>query len=68
MRRRPVFFTFLLGVLGVVGWLAFWVAGWMELRPVSASGGLYFPGRVELHVPQFFQGDSRWAGDRLGAA
>ncbi len=68
MRRRPVFFTLLLSVLGVLIWAAFWVAGWMELRPVSPSGGLYFPGRVELDVPQFFQGDSRWSVDPLGAS
>jgi len=39
----------------------------MQLGPVAASGGLYFPGRVELHVPQFLQGDGRWASDKLGS-
>lgn len=68
MKRRPLFFTLLLIVLGALAWLAFWVAGWMELRPVSASGGLYFPGQVELYVPQFFQGDPRWEVDPLGAS
>ena len=40
---------------------------WLEgRRQVDASGGLYFPGRLELYVPQFFQADSRWGDDELG--
>lgn len=68
MRRRSVFYILLLVVLGGLGWLAVWVAGWLELRPVNASGGLYFPGRVEVFVPQFFQGDGRWEADPLGSS
>lgn len=34
--------------------------------PLAASGGMYFFKRVELPVPQFFQGDPRWANDPLG--
>lgn len=33
---------------------------------LSPSGGWYFFSRVELPVPQFFQGDPRWADDELG--
>ena len=67
MKRRRIFLLVLLAGLGALAWLALWVAGWMELRPVGPSGGLWFPGRVELYVPQFFQGDPRWAADPLGA-
>lgn len=67
MIRRRLFLFVLLGLLAVFAWGAFWIAGWMELRPVSPSGGLYFPGRHELYVPQFFQGNDRWAADPLGA-
>src|SRR5476649_2926437 len=34
--------------------------------PLAASGGMYFFKRVELPVPQYFQGDPRWANDPLG--
>ncbi len=33
---------------------------------LSPSGGRYFFSRVELPVPQFFQGDPAWAEDDLG--
>jgi hypothetical protein len=44
------------------------VAAFLYLHkgPLSASGGLYFLKRVEIPVPQFFQGDPRWANDLLG--
>jgi hypothetical protein len=67
MKRRSLVLLVLLAFLGGLAWLAFWIAGWMELRPLRASGGLYFPERVELYVPQFFQGNDRWAADPLGA-
>ena len=51
----------------MLAWGALWLAGWMERHPLSPSGGLYFPGRRELSVPQFFQGNDRWAPDPLGA-
>lgn len=49
------------GALGAVGW---W---WCGKRAVAPAGGLYFFSRVELPVPQFFQGDERWGSDTLGA-
>ena len=66
MKRHRIFLVVFLAAFGALAWGAFWVAGWMELRPVNASGGLWFPGRVEVPVPQFFQGDARWAVDPLG--
>lgn len=66
MKRRLLVFV-LIVLLGALAWAAVWVAGWMERRPIAPSGGLYFPGRVELPVPQFFQGNERWASDPLGA-
>ena len=36
------------------------------LRPVSASGGLYFVNRFELPVRHFCQMDPRWAEEPLG--
>ncbi|HEY8899155.1 MAG TPA: C39 family peptidase [Chthoniobacterales bacterium] len=44
-----------------------WYWQWQEPRaPLSASGGLYFFPEKILDVPQFFQGDRRWASDPLG--
>lgn len=67
MKKRHLILLVLLVVLAGLAWAATWIAGWMQLGPVAASGGLYFPGRVELYVPQFLQGDGRWASDKLGA-
>ncbi len=64
MTARRIFFLLILVVLAAAFW---WVAGWMELRPLAASGGLYFPGKVSLHVPQFFQNDERWGREFLGS-
>lgn len=68
MKRWPIFLFVLLAVLGGLVWLALWIAGWMHLGPLAPSGGLYFPGRVELDVPQFFQANPRWGRDQLGPA
>jgi len=46
---------------------AFWITDWRTLGPIPASGGLYFPGRTALDVPQFFQADPRWASDALAS-
>jgi len=35
-------------------------------HPLSPSGGLYFPTRLELPVEVFRQGDPRWKDDTLG--
>lgn len=42
------------------------VADWSAKRKISPHGGLYFPRRVELAVPQFRQSDPKWKLDRLG--
>ena len=40
---------------------------WLEPRtPIAPSGGLYFLGEKVIDVPQFFQGDPRWAAEPLG--
>ncbi len=41
---------------------------WNRKGPIEASGGFYFPRRVEIPVPQFRQGDDRWRDDQLGPA
>lgn len=52
--------VFPLIVCGAMAW------NWGAARRIPSSGGLYFPGRVELAVPIFRQGDERWKGDLLG--
>ena len=47
-------------VCGAMAW------NWGAARRIPASGGLYFPGRVEIAVPIFRQGDERWKDDLLG--
>lgn len=43
-------------------------AVWAWPRPqLPARGGLYLPWRLELKVPPFAQGDSRWGRDPLGS-
>ncbi|MFM8763920.1 MAG: hypothetical protein ACKOEZ_03650 [Spartobacteria bacterium] len=44
---------------------ALWMRSWMAKRPLSMSGGLYFPVAVEIPGPHFLQGDPRWGSDRL---
>lgn len=67
MTSRRIFTVVLLLVLGLLAWAAFWVAGWMQRGAVAGSGGMYFPGRTELYVPQFFQADARWGADLLAS-
>lgn len=38
---------------------------WCWRRPIAASGGLPVPGEIVIGVPQFYQADPRWRGDRL---
>lgn len=61
MRKRLVFISIgLLFLLGVAGF-------WAWPRPaLPSSGGLYWPGRLELKVPAFAQADPRWGQDNLG--
>lgn len=67
MSTRRILPIVLLVLLAAVAGSAAWVAGWMALSPVSATGGLPFFGRTVLPLPQFFQSDPRWAEDPLGA-
>ena len=51
-------------ILLVVGMLA---TPWLKPQKALCShGGIYWPGRLELAVPSFAQGDPRWADDPLG--
>lgn len=59
--RRIIIIVVLVVLAGICSWLA----DWMIRRPVSASGGLYFPERKEFYVPQFAQSDPKWGGDSL---
>jgi hypothetical protein len=66
MTARRIFTGILIALICLLVWGIWWTTGWKERRQVDASGGLYFPGRLELYVPQFFQADSRWGDDELG--
>lgn len=54
--------------LGVGIALAVFVQRWNRLTALPASGGLYFPLKVELAVPSFAQADARWKTDRIGSS
>ena len=43
------------------------IAGWTSKKAIAPSGGRYFFHRVELAVPQLFQGDEKWSDDYLAA-
>lgn len=68
MFLRRALLIFLVLLLALLGWAGFWYAHWKELGPIQASGGLYFPRKVALDVPQYFQNDPRWSTDQLGPA
>ncbi len=53
-------------VLLLLGALVLAVFFYLHKGPLAASGGWYFFQRTEIPVPQFFQGDPRWANDPLG--
>ncbi len=58
-------FTLLILALAVVFTFMAW--DWLAPRsPLAPSGGLYFLRGKIIDVPQFLQGDSRWAADPLG--
>ncbi|MDD5200936.1 MAG: C39 family peptidase [Terrimicrobiaceae bacterium] len=64
MTARRIFIFAAIAFLAALGWGAWY---WITPRaPLAPSGGLYFPGEKVLDVPQFFQGDPRWAADPLG--
>ena len=44
-----------------------WVLDWIAKKPVSSSGGFYFPGTFEISGPHFFQSDPRWGSEKLAA-
>ena len=54
-----------IAVLFVGALLAYWA--WPR-NPLPTRGGIYWPGRLELKVPIFAQGDPRWAKDSLGTS
>ena len=39
---------------------------WWWPHQIGACGGIPVPGEIVISVPQFFQGDPRWANDPLG--
>ena len=61
--RRP--FRILLAALILYG--GYWTWTWLRPGPFPASGGLYFPQRVEIPLPHFAQNDPLWASHPLGA-
>lgn len=63
-RRWPWLLLAFVIVAAIGSWM--WISDWKAQQPISASGGLYFPWRVELNVPQYFQGDATWKEDPLG--
>jgi Peptidase_C39 like family len=65
MTARRIFSLLLLLVLALVAWGGWWVTDWMWRHPIPASGGLYFPARVVVSVPQFFQQDPKWGAQSL---
>ncbi len=66
MIARRIFLLLVIVALALMSWAAWWSVGWLARGPIPASGGLPFPGRLVTEVPQFFQGDPRWAQDPLG--
>lgn len=66
MSASRIFLCLVAILLVLASFGAFWIAGWMEKRPLECSGGLYIPGRMEIAGPHFLQGDSRWAHEKLG--
>ena len=43
-----------------------WEAEWTKVGPIEASGGLFFPTKLEIKVPRFRQSDEHWGSDKLG--
>ncbi len=66
MFARRIFPAFLLAVLLTCAGLAWWVAAWMEKRPLEPSGGLFFPAHLVIPGPHFLQADPAWGSDPLG--
>lgn len=66
MFARRIFPTALLIALALCGATAWWVADWMEKRPLDPSGGLFIPGEILIPGPHFLQSDPKWGADKLG--
>jgi len=62
-RRISILIAALLALAGLL-----WLANWTIPRPIGTAGGLFFPGKVLIDVPQYFQADARWAQDLIGAS
>ncbi len=65
MTARRILYTVLAIAMILLATAAWWTADWMGHKPISSSGGLYLPERVEIPVPQFFQNDPRWGTNSL---
>ncbi|MFA7232792.1 MAG: C39 family peptidase [Terrimicrobiaceae bacterium] len=66
MFARRIFSLSLLVVLVVCAGTALWIAGWMEKRPLSPSGGVFIPGEILIPGPYFLQADPGWGEEKLG--
>jgi len=62
--RLPILLVLAVVIIASAG--AIWWNMYSARRPISGSGGLYFPNEVVIDVPQFFQNDPQWASDPLG--
>ncbi len=58
--------SFVLAVVVVGGSAGGWY--WCGKRVLPPAGGMYYPGRLELKVPLFLQGDPAWGHDYLALA
>lgn len=67
MTARRILSLVLLFLLVFVAWTGWWLTDWLSRRPIDPSGGLYFPSRYVLSVPQFLQEDPRWGQDQLAS-
>lgn len=67
MTARRILSLVLLFLLVFVAWTGWWLTDWLGRRPIDPSGGLYFPSRYVLSVPQFLQEDPRWGQDQLAS-
>jgi len=67
MSARRIFPVLALALsLGALAFAAWWHFSYAALRPIPPSGGLYFPVEKIIEIPQFLQGDPRWARAPLG--
>ena len=64
--RRRIGAVLVATALVLIVTLAALAMDWSAKRKISPHGGLYFPRRIELAVPQFRQADPKWHLDHLG--